>query len=97
MCGLRDTTWDLDGRLIKEIQYDNGRYFYEGMVDQEDRPHGKGKMRFPKGDNYTGEFKNGLKHGRGTEVWSGFTWNGEWIDGNRHGKFVVVYPNGQSR
>ena len=38
------------------------------------------------GDSYTGEFKDGLRHGLGTYTYSsGDVYVGEWIEGEMHG------------
>ena len=38
---------------------------YTGTVVDDGIPHGNGKMQYPNGDIYTGQFDHGLKHGRG--------------------------------
>eukprot|EP01136_Pigoraptor_vietnamica_P034020 Opistho-1_new@97521 len=38
------------------------------------------------GDEYTGEWENNKKHGKGTQIWhSGAKYDGDWKDGRRHG------------
>ena len=40
-----------------------------------------------KGDQYEGEFSNGMKNGKGLFIWSnGNKYDGDWKDNQRHGK-----------
>ena len=39
------------------------------------------------GDQYEGEFSNGMKNGKGLFIWSnGNKYDGDWKDNQRHGK-----------
>ena len=42
------------------------RHGYQGDVDPLGRMHGRGTMYYPNGHIYEGEWKDGLRHGRGT-------------------------------
>ncbi len=37
------------------------------------------------------EWRDDLKHGKGTSCWSGETYTGEWVEGCRHGHGVLSY------
>lgn len=65
--------------------------------------HGVGKMKFGNGDQYEGEFERNKFHGFGAYVWStvvdednqvisGRRYEGNWVDGKKHGK--GIYFNG---
>ena len=44
-------------------------------------PHGKGKLVWPSGDVYEGDFKNGKRHGKGKRINSdGSYYEGEYED-----------------
>lgn len=68
----------------KEIQY-------EGGVVNGYR-HGKGIYKNPTLNiSYTGEWKNGLKNGKGEMIKNNFTYNGDWVDGQKEGKGVCIW------
>lgn len=80
----------------KVIDYANGNH-YEGRVNEEGLPHGKGKLIIPTGccrkDEYVGEFRNGKRNGKGRISYqlNGYTaeYEGEWRDNMRcgHGRY----------
>eukprot|EP00961_Rhodomonas_salina_P204369 2757587-Rhodomonas_salina.1 len=49
------------------------------------------------GSEYVGQWKDGLREGRGTQVWNetGDTYTGEWRKDRRHGKGKLVCGNGR--
>lgn len=48
--------------------------------------HGKGRIEWPDGKFYEGDYKDDKKHGRGTFQWAdGKKYDGEWQDGKQHG------------
>ena len=52
--------------MVKEQYiYPNKKLKYEGDF-KDDRVEGNGKFYWGNGNTYIGEFKNGLKHGKGT-------------------------------
>ena len=65
--------------------------------------NGKGKILYPNGDHYTGEFKNGLFHGNGTLTWAGpvpgnqatgrakFKYIGAFKEGAPQGVFILTH------
>lgn len=57
--------------------------------------NGRGTLILESGEQYVGEFKNGLRHGYGTlTLPSGAHYSGEWQYGVRHGRGTFVWPNG---
>jgi len=44
---------------------------------------------------YEGEWKNGLKHGKGIEKRAGGIYEGEWKDDKEHGKGTYKYSGGR--
>ena len=43
---------------------------YEGEVNRQGLPEGQGTIVYPDGSNYEGEWKNGMKDGRGRQVFT---------------------------
>lgn len=72
------------------IRYPEGRY--EGEVNADGDPEGFGVLEYPGNDEhermvYEGEFKAKKAHGKGLMKWrEGDKYEGDWIDGLRHGK-----------
>ena len=53
--------------------------YYEGFVNEENQPHGFGKMLYASGDMYEGYFENGIKQGTGTMTFNtACIYIGEW-------------------
>ena len=48
------------------IQYNGSRYEGEWL---DDKQHGEGIERFPEEAMFKGQYKNGLKHGKGKFIW----------------------------
>lgn len=79
----------------KIIKYCNGDV-YEGEIDADEKPHGEGKyIHCFKPDHnqqssYTGQWKNGKRHGKGIYLYTnGDVYDGLWKNNERHG------PDGQ--
>jgi len=54
-----------------------------------------GEVKFPNGERYIGELKNGQPHGQGTFTWpNGEKYVGEWRDGQRNGYGRFFWPGG---
>lgn len=50
-------------------------------------PHGFGKLTWPNGDYYEGNFKNGKRNGKGRRVnIDNSEYNGEYVDDKPHGR-----------
>lgn len=54
-------------------------YFKNGKQE------GKGKLTFVSGNVYEGDFKDGLKHGKGVFIGKGKKYEGEYVEGKKHG------------
>jgi hypothetical protein len=51
---------------------------------------------FSDGSKYTGELKDGKKHGKGTETYEGRKYVGEWNNDKQHGQGTYTGPNGET-
>ena len=75
--------------------YPNGEKF-EGYVDFS-RNYKKGTHFFADGTRYVGEFKEGLRHGRGIEYQSDITYDGHFENDKREGVFDVISADSRTR
>ncbi|MBS4006921.1 MAG: hypothetical protein KGZ45_00605 [Clostridium sp.] len=58
----------------------------------------QGTITLPDGSRYTGELRNGLPHGFGTNVAAnGESYSGAWENGLRHGIGVLTFPDKTAR
>ncbi|MBO4343795.1 MAG: hypothetical protein J5844_03965 [Clostridia bacterium] len=95
---------------LGEEHYSDGSYYYgsfandkksgsgEVMVNLENGMvyMGKCKFVFANGDEYTGDFTDGARTGRGTYKWTtGETYTGEFLDGQMHGVGTYDFGNGK--
>ena len=46
------------------------------------------------GQKYVGEWKNDMRHGKGTNLFKGIKYVGEWKAGKFDGNGTMTYPNG---
>ena len=85
-----------EGTVGQDRQFEpsllNGNEYANGVF------HGKGKLTFPDGSVYEGDFKNGKPHGRG--IYTTTTQcvrEGQFVEGILHGdKCRSTYPEGQT-
>ena len=97
---VKEGEWKGDQLIEKtEVLYDDGsRYFGETL---DDAPHGSGTMTYAPDDQwqrkaYTGEWKDGLRHGKGRMEWTfGDVYDGDWVDGQMCGKGVYQFADGR--
>lgn len=67
-----------------------------------DRPHGRGMLYTDKGEPYEGEFMDGLRHGKGRQVYGGRPldgfggdiYEGDWVEDKRNGRGTLTCANG---
>ena len=56
------------------------------------KPHGEGLARYCDGSSYDGDFKEGMRHGKGTlEDNKGVRSTGTWVSDKRDGEFEVNF------
>nr|Q7Z0G7.1 RecName: Full=Histone-lysine N-methyltransferase SETD7; AltName: Full=SET domain-containing protein 7 [Halocynthia roretzi]AAM96825.1 lysine methyltransferase [Halocynthia roretzi] len=73
-----------------EIACDEGDY--KGAKDDNDLPHGLGKVKFSSGDEFIGAFEHGIKCGPGKfHFFDDSTLEGNYVDGELHG--IGIYTN----
>ena len=82
-----------------------GHSIYTGTVNKAGEPHGKGVQMYSWGevyegkwrkDVYEGDFRNGVKHGKGTYTFGdGRKYVGDYKDGNKHGKGAYTWSDGE--
>lgn len=81
-----------------------GHSIYTGTVNKVGEPHGKGVQMYSWGevhegkwrkDVYEGDFRNGVKHGKGTYTFGdGRKYVGDYKDGKEDGQGTITLPNG---
>ena len=96
-------TQDSDRAKIKELMDSlqkhivHSNYGYEGEFNDKDLPHGFGKLIYPNGNKYMGQFENGVRHGKGTLVLSdGGSYVGDWENDKKCGKGIWNVSFGDS-
>jgi len=62
---------------------------YIGEMNYDGVPHGKGFLRLEDGAFYFGDWKNGMKCGKGIQSEELVTYEGDWLDNQRHGRGVL--------
>jgi len=93
-------------RLVNAIQKADGQWatdraegvvmcneVYEGQRNADGKPHGYGKVTFPTGDVYQGNWENGWRSGHGRSTFaSGDIYEGNWENSkfSGHGKFAYA-------
>lgn len=91
-------SYNFDGSIII---YNLEGYFYNGFINN-NLPDGYGKMILPDNSYYIGEWIKGLPCGKGSYGNKFYKYNGEWVEGNKHGngellidnqKIKVIYEN----
>lgn len=101
----QDAIWDLAHlkryvKLSKELE-DTNSYYYQGEVDSEGKPHGKGLAIYEQNSYYYGEWAHGVRSGEGT--WFRFYIQqkdknnamGKYIAHSYSGTWANNLPNGQ--
>lgn len=75
------------GRLRTQVIDHLGREYYDGQMLGRNY-HGQGHLISMNGDEYVGQFKDGLKSGHGKMIYSatGNIYEGEWADNEHHGQ-----------
>src|SRR5262245_20407715 len=83
------------GRTSGKVTYYTGTYDGQLVNGQ---PDGYGVYVFKSGNRYQGQFRNGIKEGRGKFTWvsSGNTYDGQWKNDNRNGKGLFLWATGDS-
>ena len=77
--------WHCDkmhGQAYKMVNFFGLGSVFEGQVVSDGIPHGNGKMRYPNGDVYNGQWHQGKRHGKGEyQAADGAIRTGEWFKG----------------
>lgn len=55
----------------------------------------KGSFAFGNGEVYNGDWVVGERHGMGTSIFMGCSYDGQWDHNRRTGKAKVLYPTGE--
>lgn len=84
-----------DGR-IREGIWEKGEIKYEGELNDNGKPHGRGKWIYSDG-TYEGYWQNGVKHGIGTYKWAdGRLYEGNFKADKRHGTGTYKWSDGST-
>jgi len=67
--------------------WSNGETYYGDWKDG--YKHGIGTYTYENGAAHTGQYENDLPHGPGEYTYSGMKHVGDWVNGKRHGKFII--------
>lgn len=69
---------------------------YSGYVNEDRQPDGKGTMTYSDGSEYTGDWENGIRQGKGTMKYSNGTYDGEWENDKKNGEGTYVWNDGKT-
>ena len=83
---------DKDGR-VREGIWKDGEITYEGELDKNGKPHGRGKKMYPWG-NYDGSWQHGKYYGEGTLKYTYGKYEGQFKDDKKHGKGTYTRSDG---
>ena len=87
---------EYSGGIAMHIEWNNGTV-YDGDVNEEKQPHGKGRIVFPEGDHYEGDFYENTLTGEGVYTYtSGTVYRGHMINAIRNGYGESSFDNGTS-
>ncbi|GHS91484.1 hypothetical protein AGMMS49949_01970 [Alphaproteobacteria bacterium] len=79
------------------LAYPTSEDSYEGAVNKNGKPHGKGVLKYDDGRIYDGEWVNGKEHGTGTLTKpDGSTYKGDWVKGKKHGTGILTTADGST-
>ncbi len=79
--------------LLPDKQWEKGRK-YTGEF-RKGKPNGNGIAIWPEdpsNNKYEGKWKNGMRHGKGTQTFQGYKVEANWINDSLKGKGVLFYP-----
>lgn len=80
-----------------QMDADDEVIHYDGLVDDEGSPHGRGTAYLQSGGIFRGHFEHGLPQGRGcTELPDGSTQRGNYVAGELEGRGVYEFPCGDT-
>ncbi|TNV80872.1 hypothetical protein FGO68_gene7785 [Halteria grandinella] len=68
---------------------------YEGTIDKSLKLTGQGSNYNEGGYQYTGQWKQGSRHGQGKEIWAGKYYEGGWKDDKKHGQGKKIQKSGE--
>lgn len=76
-----------------EMKLENGLCYDGGFSDS--NLNGRGTLTYPSGDEYVGDFVNGVRSGEGTYTWkNGAYYTGAWSDDQMNGRGTYYYSSG---
>lgn len=82
----------VDSVVDTTISYSDNPLFFK----VQDKKNGYYIEKYTNGSKYEGDFKDGIRHGRGIMTWKdGAKYDGEWKDGMRHGKGIMTWKTGE--
>lgn len=82
-------------QVVETTNYDDGRT-YTGQRNGRGKIEGQGRMTWPNGDVYDGQWKKGVFHGEGTYNFksAGYIYTGQWEKGAIKGHGTFKFKNG---
>lgn len=79
----------------KQFCKTSNNHTYEGYKNCNGQRDGKGTYRWPSGQVYEGNWRQGDEHGKGTKIYdSGAKYVGGWSLGKRHGQGTLIFADG---
>ena len=88
--------WDVNYRASKMSHKTRpAQQNYDGDINSEGKPHGKGRLIYQNGVSFEGTWSHGKKHGQGMQISPcGRQYKGIWSHGKKHGPGTFTFKNG---
>jgi len=68
---------------------------YTGQINGKGKKEGNGRIEWPNGNSYEGQWKKDKPNGEGTFTYAnGIVYQGQWVDNVAKGHGVITMPNG---
>lgn len=80
---------------VQETRHYKDGSVYTGQMNGKGKKEGKGRIEWPNGNSYEGQWKKDMPNGEGTYTFSnGIVYQGQWVNNVAKGHGTITMPNG---